>query len=143
MVFFWCANVANIICFLFYVIPEYHSDYDDISKIIFKVVVVFVHIQIITHWVLTRQYESSFKRGEDYNYNDHVNGCQNIEHHVNIENNALLPEMIWKVCHICRMRQPPRSHHCKVCNVCILKRDHHCFMTGVCIGKSINFFISL
>lgn len=47
-----------------------------------------------------------------------------------------------KICKICLVFKPPRSHHCSDCDTCILKMDHHCFFINTCIGFSnYKFFV--
>ena len=40
-----------------------------------------------------------------------------------------------KVCTICNIAPPLRSHHCKICNKCVATFDHHCGFVGTCIGE--------
>ncbi|CAH8591326.1 Palmitoyltransferase zdhhc2 [Schistosoma haematobium] len=47
-----------------------------------------------------------------------------------------------RVCNVCAIIKPDRSHHCSTCGVCLLKMDHHCPWTNNCIGfHNHKFFI--
>lgn len=37
-------------------------------------------------------------------------------------------------CRHCKVRKPPRAHHCSTCRRCILKMDHHCMWLNNCVG---------
>ncbi|CAH8521499.1 unnamed protein product [Schistosoma turkestanicum] len=39
-----------------------------------------------------------------------------------------------RMCNVCALIKPDRSHHCSTCGVCLLKMDHHCPWTNNCIG---------
>jgi hypothetical protein len=40
-----------------------------------------------------------------------------------------------KVCDICNIAPPLRSHHCRICNQCVATFDHHCNFIATCIGE--------
>lgn len=40
-----------------------------------------------------------------------------------------------KVCEVCQLAPPLRSHHCKICQRCVATYDHHCPLVGTCIGE--------
>ena len=52
-----------------------------------------------------------------------------------------------RTCAICKVRQPPRTHHCKHCGVCVVGWDHHCQWMGKCIGQKnmcyFHFFLTM
>lgn len=43
----------------------------------------------------------------------------------NKENNTGADNEV-KMCTVCKIPKPPRSHHCKICRTCALRMDHHC-----------------
>lgn len=46
------------------------------------------------------------------------------------------------MCKKCKVKRPPRTHHCSLCNRCVLRMDHHCPWIGNCIGyKNHRFFV--
>ncbi len=40
-----------------------------------------------------------------------------------------------KICKICKLAPPLRSHHCAYCQRCVATWDHHCNFIGTCIGE--------
>ncbi|EDQ92218.1 uncharacterized protein MONBRDRAFT_23154 [Monosiga brevicollis MX1] len=45
-----------------------------------------------------------------------------------------------RVCGVCRLPKPPRTHHCSSCKRCIVRMDHHCPFTVGCVGEGNNHF---
>ncbi|KAI9492220.1 DHHC palmitoyltransferase-domain-containing protein [Zychaea mexicana] len=41
-----------------------------------------------------------------------------------------------RICSVCNVLKPDRTHHCRQCNQCVLKMDHHCPWIGGCVGQN-------
>lgn len=55
------------------------------------------------------------------------------KHKMNVFHKGILIKM--RICKVCNICKPLRSHHCGDCDNCIEHFDHHCPWLGVCIGK--------
>ncbi|XP_060079435.1 palmitoyltransferase ZDHHC15-like [Ylistrum balloti] len=149
---------TQLFMFHYYIIPYLFEDYDDWTQYYLKVLVTFTAIQCVVNYICTILYDTSMSNTKDRpdiqglsdrweNPPDHFvsllnhNGCAiPIPESEEVDDSGFL----WKYCEICKIYQPPRTHHCNLCKVCILKRDHHCYMVGKCIGfKNQRYFVVL
>ncbi|XP_060084306.1 palmitoyltransferase ZDHHC21-like [Ylistrum balloti] len=150
---------TQLFMFHFYIIPYLFEDYDEWTQYYLKVFVTYLAIQGVANWLCTILYDTTIPNDKDrpdlpglnnrwqnppdYFMSIHTtnqNGSALPMHHQNFD----VSGFEWKYCEICKMYQPPRTHHCDTCEACILKRDHHCFMVGNCIGfKNQRYFVVL
>lgn len=40
-----------------------------------------------------------------------------------------------RICEICSIIKPDRSHHCSICKRCVMRMDHHCLWVNNCIHE--------
>ena len=126
-------------------VDELFANYSPSARYYMRVFATFLFIQFMANWLCTICYRSDLRETRD---NPDIEKLLWDEHPMDGDNDAAQAKsaqtsedvtsnktgLVWRWCDACRMRQPPRAHHCKVCAKCILKRDHHCFFTGTCIG---------
>lgn len=106
------------ITLIWIVIPQRYR-HDHKVELLLRMVTHFLAAQCVVNWLLAVRMGKSIMTAEK-------GECKEVRN---------LP-LGWRVCPLCQLDVPPRSHHCKLCQVCVLKRDHHCFFTGTCIGYS-------
>ncbi|XP_069108416.1 uncharacterized protein [Argopecten irradians] len=149
---------TQLFMFHYYIIPYLFEDYDDWTQYYLKVLVTYTAIQVVMNFLCTVMYDTSITNTKDRpDVPSLTDRWQNPpDHFVPLlnQNGSAVPIHLsdevdesgfeWKFCEICKIHQPPRTHHCNMCNVCILKRDHHCYMVGNCIGfKNQRYFVVL
>ncbi len=124
MTFFWSYATVCVLSTSFITVPQLWKD-DDTLRLWNYIFIWFVFLETVTNWFLCARLAPNVYTPETDDNAD-----------ANAENGALIKAVAqgWRICLICQIDAPPRSHHCKLCQACVLKRDHHCFFTGTCIA---------